>query len=99
MNPHDRDIQILIKMTRYCDETEAARIRFGDSFDALQGDTDYKNAVAMDILQIGELTTHLSERFKVTYDAQPWRDITTMRNIAAHHYGEFDLEIEMWENG
>ena len=95
MSPHERDKVILKKMIQYCDEIEAARERFGDSFNALTADTDYKNAVAMCILQIGELTTHLSEEYKTTYSAQPWQDINGMRNIAAHHYGKFDVEI-LW---
>ena len=95
MGQHDRDKVILNKMIQYCDEIEAARARFGDSIDSLTPDTDYKNAVAMDVLQIGELTTHLSEEFKSTYSGQPWRDISGMRNVAAHHYGKFDVEI-LW---
>jgi uncharacterized protein with HEPN domain len=26
----------------------------------------------------------------------PWKDIKAMRNIAAHNYGEIDLEV-LWE--
>ena len=96
MSLHDRDIEILVKMIRYCNEIEAARERFGDSFAALASDTDYKNATAMCILQIGELTTHLSNEFKNKYSAQPWQDINGMRNVAAHHYGKFDVEI-LWK--
>jgi len=96
MSAHDRDIEILKKVIGYCDEIEAARGRFGDSIDALVADTDYKNAVSMCILQIGELTTHLSGEFKKKYSAQPWQDITGMRNVAAHHYGKFDVEI-LWK--
>ena len=95
MSPHNRDILLLQKMVDYCDEIEAARKRFGDSFGALNSDTDYKNAVAMCVLQIGELTTHLSTEFIMKYSAQPWKDINGMRNIAAHHYGTFDPEI-LW---
>ena len=95
MNQHNRDIQLLSKMKLYCEEIEAARERFGDSLESLLSDTAYKNAIAMDILQIGELVTHLTEEFKTTYSAQPWRDINGMRNIAAHHYGDFDVEI-LW---
>jgi len=69
---------------------------FGKSLEVLKSNSVYKNAVAMCILQIGELTTHLSEEFKKEYNEMPWRDIKDMRNIAAHRYGTFDSEI-LWD--
>jgi uncharacterized protein with HEPN domain len=86
---------ILEKIIGYCDEIAHAKARFGDSLDALKTDVEYKNSVAMDILQIGELTTHLTDDFKQKYSAQPWRDINGMRNIAAHHYGSLNVKI-LW---
>lgn len=50
----------------------------------------------MCILQIGELVGKLSNEFKNTYNAMPWKDIKAMRNIATHNYGEIDLEV-LWE--
>ena len=32
----------------------------------------------------------------VENNAMPWREIKTMRNIAAHNYGEIDIDI-LWE--
>jgi uncharacterized protein with HEPN domain len=96
MNLIERDIVILEKIIKYCDEIKHAISRFGDSIDAIRTDVEYKNAVAMDILQIGELTTHLSDGFKNSYPDQPWKDINGMRNIAAHHYGELDIDI-LWK--
>jgi uncharacterized protein with HEPN domain len=49
----------------------------------------------MCILQIGELTTNLTEEFLQKYDDIPWQAIRRMRNIAAHHYGKFDVDI-LW---
>jgi len=91
-----RNIDILKHIISYCDEINEAMSRFGASYAALQADKMYKNAVAMCILQIGELTTHLSDEFKANNNAMPWRDIKNMRNIAAHHYGSFDTE-KLWE--
>jgi uncharacterized protein with HEPN domain len=95
MSPNDRNIAILKKMVQYCDEISHAKKRFGESLEKLKSDTEYKNAVAMDILQIGELTTHLTSEFRSEYSEQPWQDINGMRNIAAHHYGSFDVDI-LW---
>lgn len=55
-----------------------------------------RNAISMCILQIGELVGKLTEEFKTLNDAMPWREIKAMRNIAAHNYGEIDIDI-LWE--
>jgi len=90
------DIEVLKRMVSYCSDICNAIKRFGASFEALQTDKDYKNSVAMCILQIGELTTHLTDDFKQTYKEMPWQDIKNMRNVAAHHYGKFDT-TKLWE--
>jgi uncharacterized protein with HEPN domain len=56
----------------------------------------YRNAVAMSLLQIGELVTHLTDDFKTQYNDIAWKDIKAVRNIAAHDYENFDLEI-IWK--
>jgi uncharacterized protein with HEPN domain len=91
-----RDTDVLSRIVQYCAEIAKTRERFGDSLEALQLDTAYKNAVAMCVLQIGELTAHLSDDFKTAYANMPWQDIRGMRNIAAHHYGRFDVK-KLWE--
>ena len=93
---NNRDIDILEKIIQYCNEIEEANQQFGNSLDVLKENSVYRNAVAMCILQIGELVGHLSERFKVTHDQMPWHDIKAMRNIAAHKYGSFDADM-LWE--
>jgi uncharacterized protein with HEPN domain len=94
--PADRDISILLKVIKYCDEIEEAISQFGESIDALKSSSVYRNAVAMCILQIGELSIHLTDEFKTTYAKIHWKAIRGMRNIAAHHYGAFDAEI-LWK--
>jgi Uncharacterized conserved protein len=89
----NRNIDILEKVLKYCNEIEEANQSFGGTLEALKENSIYKNAVAMCILQIGELTTHLTDDFKALYDQMPWKEIKGMRNIAAHNYGSFDLSI------
>lgn len=89
MDEKQRNIELLNKIILYCDQLDEARERFGDSLEALESDHLYKSAAAMCILQIGELTTHLTTDFKKEYEKVPWSDIKGMRNVAAHHYGEF----------
>ncbi|MDR0293373.1 MAG: DUF86 domain-containing protein [Oscillospiraceae bacterium] len=91
-----KNLDILKRIILYCDEIKEAMNRLGSSYAALKDDSVYKNAVAMCILQIGELTVHLSDEFKAAYSDMPWQDIKNMRNIAAHRYGSFDTE-KLWE--
>jgi len=91
-----RNIDVLERIIRYCNEIDEARKHFDDLFGILKSNTIYKNAVSMCILQIGELTSLLTEEFKLKYNKMPWQDIKAMRNIAAHRYGDFDI-IKLWE--
>ena len=88
--------EILERIIRYCNEIDEAMNHFGRTFEKLEPNTIYKNAVSMCILQIGELTSLLSDDFKAQYREMPWQDIKAMRNIAAHRYGTFDL-TKLWE--
>ena len=90
---NNRNIDVLEHIIRYCDDIKDAQNRFGNDIESLQADAAYRNAVAMCILQIGELTAHLTDDFKETHNSVPWQKIKGMRNIAAHHYGKFDTEI------
>ena len=90
---NDRDKHILERIVRYCDETGQTVAMFGDTLDALRSNVVYKNAVSMCVLQIGELTTHFSKEFLAANTQVPWASIKKMRNIAAHHYGKFSVEI------
>jgi len=93
---NERDKIILIHLIRYCNEIYDANDQFGNSLDVLKTNNVYKNAVSMCILQIGELVNHLSDKIKMQYDEMPWHDIKRMRNIAAHQYHIFDVDI-LWE--
>jgi uncharacterized protein with HEPN domain len=53
-------------------------------------------AVVMSILNIGELTKHLSHDFKVTHNEIPWKNISGMRDIAAHGYHTMNHKI-IWD--
>lgn len=50
----------------------------------------------MCFLQIGELSSLLSNDFKDKYNDVPWRNIKDMRNIMAHKYGSINSTI-VWE--
>ena len=56
----------------------------------------YRNAVTMPILQIGELSNHLSEEFKQQNKQIPWNEMRGIRNLMAHQYHSVDFEI-IWD--
>jgi len=93
---NSRDIDILEHIICYCDDIEETNKHFGNSFEVLESNRVYKNALTMCILQIGELAGHLSEEFKIAYPNMPWSDLRKMRDLAAHHYIKFD-EDTLWE--
>lgn len=93
MNAKERDKSILEHILSYCDQIEMAVERFGNDFGVFENDPVYRNAVALCILQIGELVGHRSDEFKETNAQIPWRQIKLMRNIVAHRYGAVDNTI------
>ena len=96
MSTHDRNRNILLHMLVYCGQADAAMAHFGNDYDVFSSNTVYQNAVAMCLLQIGELTGHLTDDFKASHPQQAWRQIKGLRNIIAHHYGAIDAETT-WE--
>ena len=56
----------------------------------------YQNAVAMCILQLGELTKQLTPEFTAAHRQIPWSLIAKTRDNYAHHYGVVDFEL-VWE--
>ena len=92
----ERDTSILEHIVSYCEQIEQTITRFGDDYSVFCTDAIYRNAAALCILQIGELVGKLTEDFRESHDAIPWRKIKAMRNIVAHSYGSIDAEIT-WE--
>ena len=93
MHSPDRDRSIIEHMLNYCKEIETAYTDFGASYEAFQSRSTYRNAVALCLLQIGELANHLSDAFKTSYSQMPWRQIRGMRNLVAHEYSTMDVEV------
>ena len=45
---------------------------------------------------VGEASTALSERFKDAHPEVPWRDVSALRILLAHHYHRVDLD-QVWQ--
>ncbi|MDD3270154.1 MAG: DUF86 domain-containing protein [Syntrophomonadaceae bacterium] len=92
----DRNADVLRRIISYCYEIEEATARFGKDYTIFAQDSVYRNATALCVMQIGELTTHLTNDFKQTYTGMPWTQIKALRNVVAHSYGKIDVE-GLWE--
>jgi len=51
-----------------------------------------QKAVCMTLLNIGELTKGISDKIKSKYNKIPWKEITGMRDMAAHKYQSLNME-------
>lgn len=88
---------LLKHIVDYCHQIEEAHAQFGNSYEAFCSNSVYRNAVAMCVLQIGELSNHLTEDFREsTAEDIPWKQIRGLRNVVAHEYGNIDEE-SLWE--
>jgi len=96
MKQDDRNASTLRHIVFYCNEIVDAIRRHSLTVEKVAADPVYKNALAMSILQIGELVNTLSDDFRATHDQMPWREIKRMRDKATHHYWRFDVDI-LWE--
>ncbi|MHB8126575.1 MAG: HepT-like ribonuclease domain-containing protein [Desulfitobacteriaceae bacterium] len=93
---NNHNAEVLRRIISYCNDINEAIQRFGEDYSVFRRDSVYKNATALCVLQIGELTSNLSNDFKETYIGMPWTQIKALRNVVAHSYGKIDDEI-LWE--
>jgi uncharacterized protein with HEPN domain len=81
------DERILRRILFYCNEVEASISRYGDNVKTFEDDSDFYRSVSMCIMQVGEISKHLSVAFREeTKDTIPWREIRGLRNLFAHDY-------------
>lgn len=90
----ERDINVLKHMLKYANEITLAKNYFGNDKKSFDDNVLYRNSVAMSLLQIGELTTHLSDDFKTSFsDDIDWRGLKSFRNICAHNYLGINIDV------
>ena len=66
------------------------------TFEKFIKDGKTKKAVAMSMINMGELVKLLSDEFKLANSNMPFKAITTTRHIAAHEYQELRFDY-IWE--
>ena len=92
-----KNIDIVRNIESYCKDIENTVNRFGKDQNVFENDVDYRNSICMSLLQIGELTGHLSEEFReATKESVYWPAIKGMRNVFAHDYGAIDYN-RVWD--
>ena len=92
-----KNIDVVRHIESYCKDIENTIKRFGKDQNVFEDDVDYRNSICMSLLQIGELTGHLSEEFKeATKESVYWPAIKGMRNVFAHDYGAIDYN-RVWD--
>ena len=91
------DLDRIKHIKRYCEDIAGSIDRFGDSFDTFSKDIDFYNSISMSIMQIGELSSGLSDDFRsATRKKIPWGLIKGMRNHFAHGYAAME-KSDIWE--
>ena len=94
--PAEHDAYIIQKILMYCDQIQEAITQFGEDKSMFLSNSVYRNAVSLCILQIGELSSLLTQDFRTEHSEVSWRKLKEMCNIVAHRYGTLEPE-EIWE--
>ena len=92
----ERDTDGLLRILDHCDRIKDCVSRFVDSLEAFQKDIDYRDAVKMNLFQIGETVNALSEECKEQIKDVPWHRIYGMRNVIAHGYAKVN-DNRIWD--
>ena len=93
-NETQRDKGLIAHISRYCTDAMDAVHQAGSEA-AFLNSRLYQHAVAMCVLEIGELSKHLSDRFLQAHPQIPWLAICRMRDMYAHHYHRTDPH-QLW---
>lgn len=87
---NNRDYQLLKKIADEILVAEA--ILDGVTEEDFLEDEKLKRAVSMTLINIGELVKNLSNELKLKDKSIPWREISGLRDLAAHKYQTLRME-------
>ena len=83
---------VLKKIIEYCSDIEENFNKFENPEEKYIQEKFFRYAFDMCILQIGELTTRLSDDFKENNSEIEWRKIKALRNIHVHEYEKVNFD-------
>lgn len=91
---NSKDINAAQHMVAHCERIERYLNICGNSLEQFMNNELVQDGVTMQLLAMGELTTHFSEEFKERFSAEiDWRNLKQLRNVCAHRYGTLDYKI------
>lgn len=85
---------LLIAIVKHCSYIESKVP--GVTFEEFSKNEDLIRLMCFSILQIGELSKHLSDEFILKYGSVPWIRIMGMRDRIAHGYDKIETE-KVWD--
>ena len=88
-----KDRQILEHIIEYCREVQLGLMEFHSDKTLCMQNAVFRNACAMPIMQIGELSKKLSDDIQDSHREIPWRAIKGMRDIFAHDYHSMNKDM------
>ena len=92
MNERDHaHVETLVEELHFIERTLVNKDR-----DTFLSDEVLQHAVTMSLITIGECANRLSDEFKHRYSQIEWIKIVATRNIAAHAYGQLNME-QIWQ--
>lgn len=91
----EKDKVIIRKLIKYCNNIKDILVSINNDKSVYLNNNIYQLSTDMCIFQIGELSTHMSEEFKLKHLEIPWAEMKGMRNIHAHEYDNVNRE-QMW---
>ena len=84
----------IVCIKNYCEEIKEFIDRIDHNREVFMEDSMVFRAISMNILQIGEHASGLSDDYrKRTGEVVPWNSIRGMRNILTHNYGVVDYDM------
>ena len=95
-NQRDTNRIIIQKIFDYCDEIEDYMNQVNATYEVYLSNKMFRKAVDMCVLQIGELTKHLTADFKAEHSKILWHKIKGLRNVYVHEYEKVDFE-QSWK--
>ena len=96
-NRRDVNRIVIQKILEYCNRIETVMVQFERSFDSYIKDEVFRHACDMCVIQIGELTTRLTDDLKAQHPEIQWHKIKATRNVYVHDYGNVNIN-KAWEN-
>lgn len=81
-----------IVIKKLIDEVKMAQELVGDlDLDSFRSDERTKRAVAMTVVNIGELVKTLTDDVRIAYKDVAWKEAAGFRDVAAHKYMSLDM--------